>query len=159
MTNLRILVASVTGNAVRVAESITQQCADLATGIMLMPMDALRTSDLVQPYLGITLFCVSTYGSGDVPDQGQALYIDLDERPAYLSHLRYGTIALGDSSYGETFCGGGKRFDERLRELGAIRLGELLCLDALDPATPEEIAVRWCRQWLTTYGSEASSGA
>lgn len=117
-------------------------------------MDALRTSDLSQSYSGITLLCVSTHGSGDVPDQGQALYVDLEERPAYLPHLRYGTIALGDSSYGETFCGGGRRFDERLGDLGAIRLGEVLCLDALDPEPPEEIAVSWCRAWLATHGSE-----
>jgi MioC protein len=159
MMSLRIFVGSMTGNAHRIAEAITQQCADVADQIELIPMDAIRTSDLSQAYSGMTLLCVSTYGCGDVPDQGQALYTDLDERPAYIPHMRYGVIALGDSSYGETFCAGGRLFDARLQDLGAIRLGDLLLLDALDPTNPEEIAVAWCREWLTAHDLEVSSSA
>jgi MioC protein len=64
--------------------------------------------------------------------------------------VRYGLIALGDSlQYPQTFANGGRRFDERLRDLGAVRIGEPLILDASSDDDPEAVGAAWCRQWLT----------
>src|ERR1700722_6470407 len=38
--------------------------------------------------------------------------------------MDYGVVALGDSIYPNTFCFGGKRFDEPLSSFGARRIGE-----------------------------------
>ena len=42
----------------------------------------------------------------------------------------------------------GRRFDERLQDLGARRIGEVCRLDATSGLQPETEAVAWCRAWL-----------
>lgn len=111
--------------------------------------DIERSFDPEGPLL---LLCIATTGSGDVPDDGQALYNDLLSRPRYLGGLTYGLIALGDSSYGPTFCGGGTHFNHVLEDLGATRIGEILQLDAIEEPEPEQAAVQWFRRWMKSAG-------
>jgi len=84
-----------------------------------------------------------------VPDNARALYESLGNNPQFLGHVRYGVIALGDRTYMQTFCFGGKKFDERLQDLGAQRIGEIWCHDASSGTMPETEGTEWCRQWLT----------
>jgi MioC protein len=148
MRSLQIFVATMTGNAEYVAQTIQMDCADLVAEIKITMMDGL-TSDAFEDIDGFYLICSSTYGAGDVPDNGQQLYASLDDQPRDLSHVRYGVIALGDlASYPNTFAGGGKRFDERLQDLGAQRLGEVFTHDASDGTAPEAWCAAWARQWL-----------
>lgn len=143
---LKILVGTMTGTAECVAQAIEWDCADLVDAVEVLRMDAVDSSVFDEDAL--FLICTSTYGSGDVPDNAQAFYASLDAQPRYLGHVRYGVIALGDSAYPQTFCHGGKRFDERLSDLGARRLGEVFCHDASAGTVPEEEGVAWCRAWL-----------
>ena len=53
------------------------------------------------------------------------------------------SFALGDSSYGDTYCGGGLSLDQALSEAGAEQMAEPLQLDALETVTPEDDAVPW----------------
>ncbi|MFE8644948.1 flavodoxin domain-containing protein [Sphingomonas sp. NCPPB 2930] len=147
MAPLRILVGSVSGTALHVAQTLSLDCDDLAAPVDVVSMDTvgIEVFDAPSP---LTLLCISTYGGGDVPDSAAALYDALDTQPRYLGHLRYGLIALGDSSYGDTFVGGGKSFDARLQDLGAQRVGDILVLDAQDETEPAQVAAAWCRQWL-----------
>ena len=57
-------------------------------------------------------------------------------------------IALGDSTFADTFAHGGLRFDQLLSELGARRIGERATIDAAGGELPEEAAVAWMRGWL-----------
>jgi MioC protein len=65
-----------------------------------------------------------------------------------LAHIRYGVVALGDRTYAETFCNGGRRFDRILAELGAKRIGEVLLHDASAGTMPEEVAAEWIDGWV-----------
>ena len=147
---LKILVGTMTGTANSVAQSIQMDCTDLATSIEVRSMDGLSVAvfDANDKDLRI-IICCATHGSGDVPDNASELYDSLDLEARYLGHVRYGVIALGDQCYPDTFCGGGKKFDARLQDLGAQRIGELCCLDASSGNDAEAEAVSWCRQWLT----------
>lgn len=147
MAQLKILVGTMTSTAEYVAQAIQMDCADLANDIEVLPMDNLDISAFDDTET-LYLICSSTYGTGDVPDNAMGLYDSLDATPKFLGQVRYGVIALGDSTYMQTFCFGGKKFDERLSGLGAKRIGEVWCHDASAGTMPETEGAAWCRQWL-----------
>ena len=148
---LKILVGTMTSTADYVAQAIQMDCADLVNDIEVTLMDGLDIGvfDADEAEDAIYLICTSTYGAGDVPDNARALYDSLDSQPRFLGHVRYGVIALGDRTHLQTFCFAGKKFDERLQDLGAQRIGEVWCHDACSGTLPETEGVQWCRQWLT----------
>jgi len=143
---LKILVGTMTSTAEYVAQAIQMDCGDLVADIDIQLMDTLDISAFDEDAL--YLICTSTYGSGDVPDNARALYESLSATPKFLGHVRYGVIALGDRTYQQTFCFGGKKFDERLQDLGAHRVGEVWCHDASSGTLAETEATVWCREWL-----------
>ncbi|MES2400535.1 MAG: flavodoxin domain-containing protein [Pseudomonadota bacterium] len=147
---LKILVGTMTSTADYVAQAIQMDCADLVSEIKIEMMDNLDISvfDADKSKDVIYLICTSTYGSGDVPDNARALYESMGAQPQFLGHVRYGVIALGDRTYMQTFCFGGKKFDERLQDLGAQRIGDVWCHDASSGTMPETEGTEWCRQWL-----------
>ncbi|WP_252374550.1 flavodoxin domain-containing protein [Hydrogenophaga sp. 2FB] len=135
-----------THTAERVARAIEMDCADLIEQIEVRTMEGLNIQALEKGALYV--ICTSTTGAGDVPDNARALYESLGSEPRYLGHVRYGVIALGDSAYPQTFCNGGLRFDERLADLGAVRIGEVFCHDASEGPEAEVAGAAWCRKWL-----------
>ena len=147
---LKILVGTMTSTADYVAQAIQMDCADMVDSIEIDLMDNLDISTFSADKAkdAIYLICTSTYGQGDVPDNARALYESMGAAPAFLGHVKYGVIALGDRTYLQTFCFGGKKFDERLTDLGAQRIGEIYCYDASLGTMPEEEGTAWCRQWL-----------
>lgn len=145
-TRLLILVGTMTNTAERVARAVEMDCADLIERIEVRPMDGLDIQAFEEDALYV--ICTSTTGSGDVPDNARALYESLGNEPRYLGHVRYGVIALGDSAYPQTFCNGGLRYDERLADLGAVRIGEVFRHDASEGTEAEVVGAAWCREWL-----------
>lgn len=157
---LRILVGTMTSTADYVAQAIQMDCADLVDEIGIELMDQLDISvfSAEKAEDAIYLICTSTYGSGDVPDNARALYESLAATPQFLGRVRYGVLALGDRTYMQTFCFGGQKFDERLADLGAQRIGDIWCHDASEGTMPETEGTEWCRQWLT-QALQTSSGS
>lgn len=148
---LKILVGTMTSTADYVAQAIQMDCVDLGCEIEIEMMDNLDISTFSAEKAkdAIYLICTSTYGQGDVPDNARALYESMGAEPQFLGHVKYGVMALGDRTYLQTYCFGGKKFDERLVDLGAQRIGEVWCHDASMGTMPEEEGTVWCRQWLT----------
>jgi MioC protein len=150
---ITILVGTVHGNASSVAQALQFSADDLQATIAVLPMDGLDITVFDQP--GTFIICTSTTGSGDVPDNAQALFHSLDAQAKYLGHVRFGLVALCDSSYGNSFMGGGRQFDERLRDLGAQRVGEICVLDAMETSQPEDDAVAWLKAWAVQLATAA----
>ena len=141
-----ILVGTMTNTAEYVAQAIEMDCADVVTDIEVRLMDGLDISVFEEDALYV--ICSSTYGAGDVPDNARHLYESLASEPRFLGSVRYGVIALGDSAYPQTFCNGGLRFDERLADLGAVRIGDVFRHDASAGTEPEVVCTAWAREWL-----------
>ena len=154
---LTILVGTMTGTAQLVAQALELTLDDGEASVEIKLMDGLDAS--VLDGRGLVLICTSTYGQGDVPDNAKQLYESLQRDRPDLSSLRYGVIALGDRTYAETFCNGGRRFDRILTELGAKRIGEILLHDASAGTMPEEVAVEWIPGWIALCLEQLAAGA
>src|ERR1700756_4415420 len=113
-----------TGTADMVAQEVEQALAGEGHQVVIRMMDDLDASVFAGG--GVFLICTSTYGAGNVPDNAQRLFSSLETERPDLTGVTYGVIALGDTTYKDTFCQGGKRFDQLLRELGAKRAGDML---------------------------------
>jgi MioC protein len=150
---LTILVGTMTGTAQLVAQEVELTLEGPDIGVRTIPMDGLDAAVFAPG--GLFLICTSTYGQGDVPDNAKRLYESLQAVRPDLSCVRYGVIALGDRTYAETFCNGGRRFDRILSELGAKRVGELMLHDASAGTMPEELAVQWASDWLPLCRNES----
>ncbi|TAM59843.1 nitric oxide synthase [bacterium] len=146
---ITVLIGTMTGTSEFVADEVKATLEAAGHRVTVEPMDDL-TESIFETH-STFLICTSTYGQGDVPDNAQAFFSCLEQARPDLSHVQYGLIALGDRTYKTTFCGGGRRFDALLSELGATRLGEPLMHDASSGTLPEDIAVEWVRSWANTW--------
>jgi MioC protein len=146
---ISILVGTMTGTAEMVAQEVQQALEAAGHQASIQVMDNLDAS--VFEGGGVFLICTSTYGNGDVPDNAQALFNSLETGRPNLRSVTYGVIALGDTTYKDTFCQGGLRFDKMLTELGARRAGEMLLHDAGSGTLPEELAAQWVVPWVEQY--------
>lgn len=142
---ITILVATMTGTAEMVAQEIQQALGTAGREVELRMMDGLDAGVFAAG--GAFLVCTSTYGFGNVPDNAVDLIESLEASRPDLSGVVYGVIALGDRTYGDTFCHGGVRFDKLLSSLGARRAGETLQHDASSGELPEEVAPAWALAW------------
>jgi len=147
--DITILVGTMTGTAEMVAQEVQQALETAGYQASIQVMDNLDAAVFQRG--GNFLICTSTYGNGDVPDNAQALFNSLETGRPNLSNVIYGLIALGDTTYKDTFCQGGIRFDKMLSELGARRAGEMLMHDASSGTLPEELAAQWVVPWVEQY--------
>lgn len=152
---INILVGTMTGTANLVAQEIELTVGDDDTVVNVIQMDGLNADALKAGNL--YLVCSSTYGSGDVPDNARQFYESLLAARPSLDGVRYGVIALGDRTYLQTFCFGGKKFDAILGELGAQRIGEVCIHDASAGTMPEEVCVEWATEWVEIARTEMAA--
>ncbi|WP_445001358.1 flavodoxin domain-containing protein [Halomonas mongoliensis] len=148
MPMLKIFVGTMYGGALDVAEQVKPLFEGAGYEVAILENPSL--DDLTAPDTDLALFCVSTTGSGDYPGTFANFARAIAEQSPGLSSLRYGLIALGDSSYGETFCGAGRQLDELLEGQGATRLGERLEIDAMETFMADDAALPWVEAWIDT---------
>jgi sulfite reductase alpha subunit-like flavoprotein len=154
---LTILVGTMTGTAQLVADEVADALGRDGVAADVVVMDGLDAGVFRDG--GAFLICTSTYGQGDVPDNAQKLFADLEVTKPDLARVAYGVIALGDRTYAQTFCFGGKRFDALLQSLGARRIGEAMIHDASAGTIPEEEAVTWIGPWLAQFRAARDKAA
>ncbi|SDH64511.1 flavodoxin [Pseudomonas panipatensis] len=94
------------------------------------------------------LVVTSTTGLGELPDNFQPLYYAIRDRLPNWRGLPGAVIGLGDSSYGDTYCGGGEQVRELYAELGLREVLPMLRLDASETVTPETDAEPWIADFI-----------
>ena len=144
MAAIQIIVGSVMGTALEVAESLANDLRGLGHQVRVNAQ--FRKGELDGAPTEILLICTSSTGMGDLPMNIVPFYNHLKQDSPPLFERRYGLITLGDSSY-PNFAQAGRTLDEALLDLGARRLGEPLVLDAIYETDPGRRAREWARQW------------
>lgn len=146
MAEVGIFVGTVYGNALLVAEESETLLVEAGHQVKIYEDATLQEW---QHYADkVVLVITSTTGQGDLPDSIAPLFHAIKDKLGHQPRLRYGVIALGDSTYSH-FCGGGKKFDALLQEQGAQRIGEVLLIDASEDPEPESVSNPWVEQWAS----------
>jgi len=115
MATISIFVGSVYGGAERLSDDVIEVIEQSTHQAKLIATPTLEDVKSASHILVIT----STTGQGEIPDNLSPLYSQLDSQFPMLTGKPYGIVAMGDRSYGDTFCGAGRSFDELFRDLQA----------------------------------------
>lgn len=148
--NLRagIFVATMTGLADMCGEEIENALSDAGIECTRQLMDGLDSGAFDD--FGLIVIVSSTYGHGEIPDNGQALFASVEAGPD-LSGRDYAVFALGDRTYADTFCAAGDRWDAALASCGARRAVETERHDASSGTLAEDIAGEWAAGWARRF--------
>lgn len=142
MTEITLISGSTLGGAEYVAEHLAEKLEE--AGFTTVTLHGPLLEDLNPE--GIWLIISSTHGAGDIPDNLQPFYDDLQKQQPDLSAVRFGSVGLGSREY-DTFCGAIDKLDHELRICGAKQIGETLRINVLDHDIPEDPAEIWLDSW------------
>jgi len=146
MSTLRvgIFVATMTGLAEVCAEEVQAALGTRGFDATIALMDVAGISDIEGADMIVVVS--STYGHGDVPDNGQAFFQEVEALPD-LSRKQFAVFGLGDRTYSDTFCHAGEKWDALLAAKGATRLIPLKRHDASSGTLAEDVAGEWAVGW------------
>ncbi|MFL1407454.1 flavodoxin [Marinobacter sp. M1N3S26] len=145
MTDIQILVGSVFGGALMTARRIREELASDQVSITVHEKPTLEN---LSETSGPVLVCTSTTGQGEIPENLLPFYVELRDKLPMQEGRPFGIIVLGDSSYGDTYCGAGELMEEAFQEVAARKVGETLRIDAMETMEPEEEALPWVKDWI-----------
>lgn len=144
MKKVNLLFGTVYGSAQSVAEVLHRSLEQLGYEARLWQMHEL--DGFVPPTDELLLLICATTGQGDIPDELQPWFTQMQSQAPWLPELNYAIVALGDSSY-DTFCGAGLQLESLLNELGCRALLPMLKIDAMETMTPDLLALQWLKSW------------
>jgi len=138
---LHIVYGTQTGTAEELAYDIQKLSKDKGVDCKVFELDDISMDNLKE--INKLLIVTSTTGDGEVPDNGLTFWENLSSLTELnISNLKYGVLALGDSSHYD-FCNAGKIIDEKLKELGANRI-----IDRQECDFDTEGSMEWSEKFL-----------
>ncbi|MDN6549152.1 MAG: FMN-binding protein MioC [Enterobacterales bacterium] len=143
MADITLISGSTLGSAEYVAEHLAEKLEEQGYSTEILHGPEL---DEV-PLQGIWLVVTSSHGAGELPDNLQPLFEQIETQQPDLTQVRFGAIGLGSSEY-DTFCGGIKTVDRILIAFGAQRIGDMLEIDITKHDIPEDPAEIWLTKWV-----------
>ena len=145
MSRIGIFVGSVYGNAQHVAEEVQTMLSvkGLSAEVFMDP----SLDDFAQA--SSVLVISSTTGQGDIPPNLEFFVEDVRNGSPLMDNKPFAVAALGDSSYGDSYCGAGKQIFQLLKNLQGNPIAELLEVDACETIEPEIEVIAWTEQLIT----------
>ncbi|WP_370550623.1 FMN-binding protein MioC [Edwardsiella tarda] len=142
MAHITVISGSTLGNAEYVAEHLADKL--LAQGHEVQVLHGPELDEV--PQQGIWLVVTSTHGAGELPDNLQPLFEQIENQQPDLTGIHFGAVGIGSSEY-DTFCGGIAIVDRILIAFGAQRIGEVIKIDIKQHDVPEDPAEEWLAEW------------
>lgn len=152
--NITILAGSVTGNAHRTADALTEQLTEQGHTVHLSKEP--QASDL-QPQADAYLVITSTTGHGGLPLSMFIFAQDCFEEGSdtTINAAPYGIIGLGNSRYHD-FCAASEEMDNIMQDLNGTRVGDICKIDAIQDGDPIPKALAWTTDWLQQLTTKAT---
>lgn len=142
MAQIGIYYGSVYGNAQQLAEDVQEVLEELGHRAHVHHEPDLAGFREAEELL----FISSTTGQGDIPPNLEPFVLELESTFPLLKGKPFTVVGLGDSSYGETYCGAGRRLFALLEELQGEARAPLLKVDACETLDPQDEVLPWLRE-------------
>lgn len=139
-------VAIISGTVYGTAEDVARHARTLleAAGFEAWHSPRSTLQEILDFAPDALLVVTATTGMGELPDDFASLFDSIrDALPGQWRGLPGAVIGLGDSSYGDTYCGGGEQVRELYAELGVREIVPMLRLDASETVDQETDAEPW----------------
>ncbi len=147
-----VVYGTESGNSKKVAVDLNNRLKKHGVQAKIKSLDQYKTTDLAKE--SCLLVVMSTQGDGEPPAAAKKFYDHLMQNDLALGGLKYGVLALGDTSY-PLFCQAGEDIDVRLTKLGAERIIPLKKCDT----DFEEDARLWIDELLLSATAPANGVA
>ncbi|WP_276480033.1 diflavin oxidoreductase [Paraflavitalea pollutisoli] len=119
---ITIAYGTETGNSKKLAADFASQAKKKGINAKLVSLDQYKLNDLSKEEYFFTI--ISTQGEGEPPATAKKFYDHIHQNGFKLSQLKFGVLALGDTSY-PLFCKAGEDVDAQLLKLGGQRIATL----------------------------------
>jgi sulfite reductase (NADPH) flavoprotein alpha-component len=123
---ITITYGTETGNSKRLASEFAAKAKKSGINAKVVSLDQYRLNDLAKEEYFLSI--VSTHGEGEPPAAAKKFYDHIHQNSLELKKLKYGVLALGDTSY-PLFATAGEEVDSRLYSLGGERIVPLIKCD------------------------------
>lgn len=122
--NKKITIAYGTesGNSKKIANIFASRAKQEGIHAKIVSLDQYRLTDLAKEEYFLTV--ISTQGEGEPPASAKKFYDHIHQNGFKLPKLKYGVLALGDTSY-PMFCKAGEDVDHQLGNLGGERIVDI----------------------------------
>jgi len=149
VNKITITYGTETGNSKKLASEFAAKAKKNGINVKIVSLDQYRLNDL--PKEEYLLSIISTHGEGEPPSAARKFYDHIHNNGFKLDKLKYGVLALGDTSY-PLFCKAGEDIDQQLNKLGGERIIPLQKCDV----DYESEADDWFGQVLRQLSSSAN---
>src|SRR5687768_7478965 len=123
---ITIAYGTESGNSKKVAVNFAATAKQKGIQAKIVSLDQYRVNDLAKEEYFFTI--ISTQGEGEPPAAAKKFYDHIHQNGFKVSKLKYGVLALGDTSY-PLFCKAGEDVDAQLQQLGGERIVSLVKCD------------------------------
>ncbi len=152
VNKITITYGTETGNSKKLASEFAAKAKKIGINAKLVSLDQYRLNDLPKEEYFLTI--ISTQGEGEPPAAAKKFYDHIHSNNVKLEKLKYGVLALGDTSY-PLFCKAGEDVDFQLNRLGGKRIVDLKKCDV----DYESEAETWFAQVLHALSGNNSGKA
>ncbi|MDB5207409.1 MAG: sulfite reductase [Flavisolibacter sp.] len=126
VSKITIAYGTETGNSKKLATAFAAKAKQAKIQAKIIALEQYKLPDLLKEEWLVAI--ISTHGEGEPPTAAKKFYDHIHENDLSLTQLKYGVLALGDTSY-PLFCKAGDDIDQQLQKLGATPIIPIQRLD------------------------------
>ena len=142
-------ICIITGSTLGGAEYVADHLNDVLTeqGYQVELFNQAELADI--QHQTSLLVVTSTHGAGELPENIQPLFQQIDESDLDFSQMKFGVVGLGSSDY-DTFCNAVNLVEQGLTAKGATQVCESLRIDVVNNFDHDGSAEEWLPSFTST---------